>query len=251
MKILFLLALLLMLPVFSGELLLMTEEYPPYNYTGKENGKEETIGFAVDVVKRLQKIVGDNSLIKMMVWREALEKLETTPNSAVFAIAKNPIREKKFNLLGPIGQGNYIFYAKAGNDIVINHLDDAKKYRVGVYKNDICEQFLRSKGFTNLLVAETDSFNLERLLDGQIDLWLVGDLKAGFVSREKGVAFDKINGTYTAFVTSLYIAFNKATDKKVYQRWQEALDKIREDGTIDKIRQEWLDKLTEKLEVVK
>lgn len=232
---------------FAGELLLMTENYPPYNYLEKVDGKEQIVGVSVDVVKALQSKVGDRSEIVMKLWREALELLETTPNSAVFAIARNPSRQKNFRLLGPIGEGTYVFYSLASKNIKVMNLEDAKKYKIGVYKDDICEQFLRAKGFTDILVAETDHFSLERLLGGEVDLWLVNDLKAMMVAKKKDIDFNKISGVFTAFVSPLYMAFNKAYDQKKYDKWLDALDKLRADGTLLKIKQKWADKLTEKL----
>lgn len=229
----------------AGELLLMTEDYPPENYVVKDGAKESVTGICVDMVREIQRRVNNNSPIKVVIWQDGYAQLLKTPNSAIFAIGKNPIREKEMKLVGPVGETDFCFFALAEKKIALKTLEDAQQHRVGVYQADAAEQFLRAQGFNNLLVADTDRYNLDRLLNGEIALWLTGQAKARMLMGQKKVPADKVLGLYVAFVTPLYIGFNKDSDPKIVEAWQAALDKMKSDGTYDKIRTDWLRKLSD------
>ncbi len=231
--------------LLAADLVLMTENYPPENYVAKKNGKEEVTGFCVDIVREIQRRVGNKSPIKTMIFQQAYEELLKTPNSALFSIGKNPTRLKELKLVGEIGMTDFVLFARADKDINIVNLDDAKSYRIGTYDGDIAGQFLREQGFNNLRIAQTDDMNIDRLLSGEIDLWIASDLKARMIADNRSISADKFKGVFVAFQSPLYIGFNKDTPDSVVKDWQKALDSMREDGFYAKTRDAWVKKLSD------
>lgn len=231
--------------LMAADLLLMTENYPPYNYVIKKGDREELTGFCADVVREIQRRAGNRSPIKTMIWTQAYEELLKTPNSALFAMGKNPMRQKELKLVGEIGMTDYVLFARADKEINIVNLDDAKSYRIGTYDGDIAGQFLREQRVNNLLIAQTDEMNLDRLLSGEIDLWIVSDLKGWMIADNKGIPADKLKVVFVAFQSPLYIGFNKDTPAGTIEAWQKALDSMRDDGWYGKLRDEWVKKLSD------
>lgn len=240
MKKYLLMLLLLVSASAADEILLMTENYPPLSYINEDNKVD---GFCVDVVKEIQEAIGDESKIKVEIWSNALKMLEETKDSALFSMGRNPERAKKFTLVGTIGENQYMFFTKAGSSVEVKELEDAKKYKIGVYKGDICEQFLRDQGITNLIVAEQDHTNLTKLIKGEIDIWCVSNLTAYYIALQQHISPKEIDAIYTAFISNLYIGFNKTTDIKTIAKWTKGLQEIKEDGTYKKVLQKWAKKL--------
>ncbi len=56
-------------------------------------------------------------------------------------------------------------------NIIINNLDDAKKYKVGAQLGGASESFLKTNNFKNIDLVTNQEFNIQKLNSGRIDLW--------------------------------------------------------------------------------
>ena len=84
-----------------GNLTLLTEEYPPYNF--RQEGK--LTGFAVDLMvlmlEKLDSGIGRDD-IKLLPWARGYQIVKTKKNSVLFAMSRTPSRETVFKWVGPI-----------------------------------------------------------------------------------------------------------------------------------------------------
>lgn len=247
MKKCFIILALIFAMVFSAsageKLQIFTEEFVPFNYLVDQGKGTKITGFCYDIVREIQQRIRDKSPIVMSDWSTAYQKVLTTPNTAIFTIGRNPIRDKQFKFVGPLADNGYVFFVKKDSKIELKELEDAKPYRIGVYKDDAAEQFLRIQGFNNLMVAQNDKESINRLLDGTIDMWICPELKAYEAVARVGEKSDSIRGIFVAFNSSLYMAFNKEADDKIIEKWQSTLEAMKKDGAFDKIRQQWVEKI--------
>ncbi len=119
-------------------------------------------------------------------------------------------------------------------------MDDARKVeQISVYRDDYGELLLKQKGFTNLGAAADNRSNLENLIDGKIDLWIINELTGNQMARETGQA-NQIKKVFDVQKEFMYIAFSKNTPDEVIQQWQQALDEIKADGTYAQIFSKWI-----------
>lgn len=219
---------------------IVTEEYPPYNYT--ENGK--LTGCCYDLTVEILKRLNLNYPIKMTTWNEAYDLTLFDPKYIIFSINRTQARETLFKWVGPLYKNKWGFFAAADKNLKIESLKDVEKYKIGTYYNDVCEEFLCEKKLKYECV-DKDSDNLKRLLNGEIDLWIVADIpNAYLVAKREGVDTNKFRLVYQIRETSLYIGFNRKAPDKIVDRFQKTLNSIKKDGTYDKIMKKYKQALT-------
>jgi polar amino acid transport system substrate-binding protein len=111
-------------------------------------------------------------------------------------------------------------------------LDEAKKVaRIGTYLKDAKEQFLKSRGFQNLVSANRNSSNVKHLLKGNIDLWVSSDFNMPYQVEQAGENPGMLERVYAFRKVDNFIAFSLKTPTAVAHKWQKYLDEIKEDGT--------------------
>jgi polar amino acid transport system substrate-binding protein len=214
----------------------MTEDYPPYNYPDK-NGKPT--GLSVDIMREMLKDLKHKDDIKIYPWARSYKIIQKESNKILFVMTRTSQRERMFKWVGPIANNSWVFFANINSNIKINTLGDAKQYKIGTYKDDACEQFLKNEGFLNLRSVSKDKLNIRKLAKGRIDLWIAGEGQGIFKAKRENLA-KKIKKVYEIKNTELYIAFSKDTSDKEIKRWQESLEKLKKNGTYKKIIDKYL-----------
>ncbi|KPG93635.1 amino acid ABC transporter substrate-binding protein [Pseudomonas sp. RIT-PI-q] len=223
------------------DLVLLTENFPPYNMAknGKNFAQDENInGIAVDIVREMFKRANVTySLTLRFPWERIYKIALEKPGYGVFVMARLPDREKLFKWVGPIGPDDWIMLAKADSKISLESLEQARKYKIGAYKGDAIAETLAKQGL-NPIVVLRDQDNAKKLVSGQIDLWATGDPAGRYLARQEGV-----NGLKTVLrfnSAELYLALNKDVPDEVVAKLQAALDQLRKEGMVDEIMARYL-----------
>lgn len=221
----------------AGTFSIMTEEYPPFNYT--EDGK--LTGLSADVMAELLKRIGHPDAIEVLPWSRAYNLIQNKDGKILFSMTRTEQRETLFKWVGPVASNQWVFFAKKGSGIKISSLDDARNVKkIGTYKDDAAELYLKEKGFTNIESVIDDLSNVKKLKAGRIDLWIVGHLQGLYKAKTvvgDASAFEKV---FDVKDTQLYIAFSKGTPDDVIAKWQAELDKMKADGTYDAILKKYM-----------
>ena len=222
-------------------LVLLTENFPPYNMAknGKNFAQDENIqGIAVDIVREIFKRADITySLTLRFPWERIYKLALENPGYGVFVMARLPEREKLFKWVGPIGPDDWIMLAKADSTIALDSLEQARKYRIGAYKGDAIAETLGKQGL-NPIVVLRDQDNARKLVNGQIDLWATGDPAGRYLARQEGVTDLKTVLRFNS--AELYLALNKDVPDEVVARLQAALDELRKEGAVDAIMARYL-----------
>ncbi|MBF0377293.1 MAG: ABC transporter substrate-binding protein [Desulfamplus sp.] len=220
-----------------SELTLYTEESAKSHFTDKDG---KLTGYVYEFVLAMQKKMGDTTPIEMVPWARGYHFATTQPNVAIFSTTFTEERRNLFKWVGPVSESIWVLYAKAGSGIKIKTLEDAKKFKsIGTYKDDVREQFLKEKGFTNLDSARDDKLNLKKLIANRIDLWASSLDRTPFIAQELGVPMNSIEPVLTMLEKGLFIAFSKDTPDKIVNKWAKAYDDLRSDGTMEAIYKKW------------
>jgi ABC-type amino acid transport substrate-binding protein len=162
--------------------------------------------------------------------------IQNKENQILFSMTRTQQRENLFKWVGPVAPNRWVFFAKKGSGIKISSLDDARKIgKIGTYRDDAAELFLKEQGFTNIDSVINDYQNVLKLMAGRVDLWIVGELQGVFKAKSKDVDPAQLEKVFDVQDTQLYIAFSRNTPDRAIQAWQKALDAIKADGTYDKI----------------
>ncbi|AZZ93741.1 transporter substrate-binding domain-containing protein [Hahella sp. KA22] len=215
---------------------LVTENFPPYNMSVNdaeyEHRPEDITGLITDVVKQIFTKAKIGYTMKLRNWSYAYNYAQRKEFRGVFGTTLTDARKPLFKWVGPIASDGWVLYAKGGSTIKINSIEDAKKYKIGAYKGDVREQWLLSNGFETSSLDD-DALNPKRLQNGQIDLWISGPVSGPYYAAKNGVT--NIKPVFTVRETQLFLAVNKETPDEYVNKLNEALEKMRSSGELDKI----------------
>lgn len=216
---------------------LFTEELPPLNFT--ENG--EIRGLSVAMVREIQRRLGKSYPIRMVPWARGYDALEERPNVALFAIARSGEREDLFQWAGPLTNLAFVFYKRADSPLELEDLEAARQLdAIATYRDDVREQFLIERGFTNLDSSTKLISGARKLLEGRVDVWLDSNLSAPSVMRQLGRSPAAIERALVIHSEPIYIAFSAQTSPAIVARWQHTLDDMARDGTFARLHRQWL-----------
>lgn len=226
----------------EGALRVITEEYPPYNYT--ENGK--LTGLATEVVEAVLKGLQLRGDFQSMPWARAYETALSTPGVLIYSIGRTPERDKLFKWVGVIAPTNYYLFGQAGKSYSVDSLEAAKHYRIATVNEDVGEQFLLAHGFVkgqNLQPSVKYELNYEKLKLGRVDLWIINELTASHLARQVGDDPDKtLARVYRIPELSgegYYMAFGKHTPDATVERFRQALEHLKRSGGYEQLQRKW------------
>ncbi len=224
-------------PASADKLTLLTEDLPPQNYV--EDG--ELKGLGVDMVRELQRRLGHEGDIQVVPWARGYKAALKQPNVALFSTARSTERERLFKWVGPLMDISHTFYKRRGSPIELDSVDDARSVdRIATYRDDIREQYLKERGFTNLDSSPKQISGARKLLEGRVDLWFDSNLSAPQVVEQLGHDPAELEPVLAVHSNSLYIAISNETDDTVVARWQRTLEAMAQDGTFRRIHNRWL-----------
>lgn len=234
MKILFTLLLFINSTLLASEIQPLTEPWVPYQIENKDG----LSGISIDLVKEIQKRIGNKKEIKVFPWKRAYNITLRKKGYALFLTTKSKERENLFKWLGPISSVKIRFFKNASRkDLDIKTLDDAKKVDSIIVESDtVTTEVLQEFGFTNLDLNTLTNHRLNKLLENKTDLFPTDELSFIYNLKQQGLDKKIIPVKMEAFFESkLYIAFNKETSDDIIDRWETAFEEIKADGTYDKI----------------
>lgn len=220
---------------------LLTENFPPYNMAkdGKNYARDDNVeGIAVDILRETFKRAGIGySLTLRFPWERIYNLTLDNPGYGVFVAARIPERETLFKWVGPLGPDDWVLLARADSPITLNSLEEARHYTIGAYKSDAIALSLEKQGMAPVIVLR-DQDNAKKLLDGQIDLWATGDPAGYFLARQVGISGFKTVLRFNQ--AELYLALNKDVPDEVVAKLQKALDQLKAEGELERIRARYL-----------
>ncbi|WP_394791329.1 substrate-binding periplasmic protein [Rhodoferax sp.] len=224
---------------------ILTEEYPPFNYTDK--GK--ITGLGTEVVQAVLKEINLDAPFQSLPWARAYETAQSTENVLLYSLNRSKEREKLFKWVGQITPTDFYLFSLKSRNLHINSLEDAKSQnlQIGTVNQDIGEQFLASQGFAvgrNLQSSAKYELNYEKLKLGRVDLWVMNELGAYYMSRQAGddpaVVLQKALRIPELSGGGNHMAFGLKTSDAVVERFRKGLETIKKNGVYDALQRKWL-----------
>lgn len=202
--------------------------YPPLAFMDEDRIR----GVVPEVVRELQKRVGNSDVMEATPWLRGYEQTQKLPRHAIFPIVRIPKREKLFKWVGPIFMEGDYFFKRKGSPLRINTVEDAKAVRrIAVRKDGYTHQTLEHAGFTNLDVGPSYESSYRKLEQGRVDLVLMGERTYYHMVKNAGLHPEQFERTDCRFAESgAWIAFSRDVDDAVIARWQHALDELKQEG---------------------
>jgi polar amino acid transport system substrate-binding protein len=220
----------------------LTEEFPPYNYT--EHGR--ITGLGTELVEAVLQHLGLQGQFQSMPWARAYETAKGTPGVLLYSILRTPEREKHFKWVGLIAHADYHLFALAGREVRLASLEDAKRWQIGTVQQSVGEQFLLTQGFLkgqNLQSGVRNEANFEKLQQGRIDLWIMNRSSAQHLVRQAGLDPQQTLAS-ALHIPELsgkgyYMAFRAQTPDAQVDQFRKGLEAIRRNGTAHRLERKW------------
>lgn len=211
----------------SNTFVLNTFDFPPYI-----NKKE---GLVLDIVKELFEKSNISYTIKSLPTSRAIRNAQNLNMNIVTPIQRSQEREVKFKWVGPILISQTAIFSLANNNIKIDVLRDIENKEVLVLRGSVEQRYLRDFGIKTQAV-KSDLQNVHKLKINRAEIWATDTISASYFSRKTNIDIKK----HLIFMTTLRsLAFNINTDEKIIELLNDNLQKMYNDGTIEKILQKY------------
>ncbi len=227
----------------AQEITAVTEQWPPYNY--KENN--EIKGISTEIVQAALSKAGIKAKIHVYTWARSYKMASEQENVLIYTILRNEKREKLFKWIGPIVPlaKMCLFRPSERTDIVVNSLEDAKKYRIGVAYNTSTHQLLLDKGFEkgkNLFPVPKQEQNIAKLLKGRLDLITDREITLAMGMKSLGKPFSKVEKVFilSEWDQGFYMAFSTKTSDKIVEQVKTAFDQVKAQGIPETVMEKYL-----------
>jgi len=179
--------------------------------------------------------------ISLYPWARAYEKALLEPNVLIYPVTRTAIREGLLKWVGEIDRVTIKFYKLRGRTgVTLNSLEDAKRYTVGVVRNDTKQIFLQQLGFTRLVVSVDNHDNFQKLLNQQVQLLPMSETSARLASKAARVDFALLEAIYSVDdqPARIYIAFSRNTPDEIVNKARRSFEQLEASGIVARILSE-------------
>lgn len=219
-----------------------TEHLPPLNYL---DASGQAQGFSVDLLRLIAAEAELPLDIELMPWPRAASAARAGPGSLLFSLTRTPARERQYQWLGPIGPRRLVVYRLSSRkDIQLSSLRELGGLRLGVVRESAALGRLLADGLRpgrELELALDDAGNLRKLQAGRMDLMLMLDWAAAWNLQQLKLPPDLLSPVLDYDSShSYWYGLHPDTDPALLRRLQLALDRLRKDGRMARLRQRYL-----------
>ncbi|MBN2297275.1 MAG: transporter substrate-binding domain-containing protein [Deltaproteobacteria bacterium] len=224
--------LLLASPCHAQEVVVVTEDFPPYNYIDPNTLK--ITGICTEVVLAVFKELGQEPDIRVYPWVRAYQMALKEKNVLIYSMKRTEQRENLFKWAGELytPQTYFIAYAKEPFPPV-SSIDELKGFRIGVLHGGAVDRALRKNGFQNVEGVSDRIQNWKKLKMGRIDFWCTCILSARYLVTSSGDQIEDMNTVFLYEELSrdpLYMAFSAQTDDAIVDQYRQAYQAVMQKG---------------------
>lgn len=228
------LALILQQGVRAEEIMVVTEQWQPYNYLQGD----KVVGQSTHLVRQV--LANANIQIKqgiqLLPWARAYNQARNSPEVLIYTISRIPEREHDFYWIGPIAKPVKFYFYKlsSAKKVQILKPGDAQQYRISVLRGSIHETFLISHGFdpANFIVVSEQKSGLQLLLNQRADLLIDTADSIKIRTKEAGLAEGTFSATLKLMELDMYMAFGKKTSVQMVDRLRSSFAELQLKGEI-------------------
>lgn len=219
----------------AQNLILTTENYPPFNSVDPKSG--EISGISTDKVLEMMRRANEKFTLIAYPWSRALQMAHMDENTCVFSTSRTQERETQFKWVGPLMKINWTIFARADDQRKPDTLAGLFPYVMGTYRNDAVGAFLTLQGFKTDL-ANSDSDNPRKLLYKRFDFWATEELHGLEILKAQGLS-EKIVPLFQFHQSEMYLACNAGMAQERVDRYNQILRKMTRDGTVAQIEKKY------------
>ncbi len=231
------------LPKFT----IITEEWPPYQFEQDGDARGISVDILLLMLEQLHSTQGKDD-IKFYPWVRGYQTALNQKNTLLFLLVRTSKRENMFKWVGPLFEYTTCLAAKKERRIVIHDDTELGQYYYGAIRDDVGEQLLREKGVgsNRILSSNSDAAIYSMLQSGRVDMIPTDSMNLIDEVQAIGADPDEFECIYTLNVDDVSFAFDRQTSDDVVAAFQSVFDRMRKDGKIKEIFDNYQDTSSEK-----
>lgn len=210
----------------SSKLLVVTENYPPFQSLNSEG---KLVGVAAEIVNKVLTHSQLEYEIQVMPWARAYQSAKTSPNTLIFSLLQTPSRKELFQWLVPLCKVTTSFYTLTSRiDVNASSLKEIASYRIGIAREQATKFFLESNNLMKNAIEVNDNQQLRKMIQhNRIDLMLSSDNYVKALQKDNDLAINDLKLLFTVdeLNQTLYLAANQHVPaeitSKIIQSYQE------------------------------
>lgn len=215
---------------------LITEELKPFNFC--QNG--EASGISIEILNLIFELSGSSQVAneaKFLPWARAYYTAQKEPLNILFVTARTAEREKEFKWVGPIFTDKTEAFALKKRRITISSLNDFSDYIISSYIGDSQEELMADLGIPidNLDRLTSSEARFKKLYSGRSDIVFTSRITFLDYLHSEEIDPNIFESIYELDSIDICYAFSKDTPDWVIEKFQAALKELHENGTIEKI----------------
>lgn len=225
----------------AQQITLLTEEYPPYNY----QLDNEITGINTEILAKACQLANLECHFELITWTRAFGLAQKNSNYGLFSTARVPEREDLFQWIGPLETSSVALYKLKTRTDINEH--NIREYTIGVIRGSVALHVLQSHGWKeddNIVEFSTVEEFYKPFFKGRYDLLPGSRLSLPFILDYYGYDVSMLAEVYDFGEVPYqhYLGMSHATDKITVNALQTAINKLRNDGWIMKLRKSYEDK---------
>lgn len=227
----------------AKNIIIVTEDYPPFEYF--ENN--EIKGINVDIVNEAFKRMGNTIEVKFIPWQRALFY---TKYGQADAILDASYQEKRAKYLyypkeETYAEKWYCFKIKGGKVSLNKDLSNIGNITVGIiagytYGGEI-QNALDKKLFKKIITLKDEENLIKNLLDKKYDMFIGSKSSIALLAKKMGysnkievVKATNSNVEHIISIDKTYLAFSKkTTSEKFVKKFSDVISRMKKDGSIN------------------
>lgn len=215
--------------VIAGDL-----NYPPYEFIDTDYVYK---GFNVDCIRAIADAQGFDVEIIPMTWADAMKALENGDVDAIQGMTKSPERVETYDFSKDLVINSQAIFVKK-DQVQIMSLKDLEGKRVAHQRGDVSKSIVQSIRAVEAIDFKDQQAALAYLNQDQADAFIGNRLTGLYVLHEMGY-LENIKIVGEAMYEAPYgIAVSKG-DSRFLGLLNRGIDKIKSDGTYDRIYKKW------------
>lgn len=231
-----LIALLTAVPVVQAEppaapWRLLATDLPPL---ALEKGADAS-GALVELVREMAHRSGQDVRIEFLPWTRAQAMTQNGARTLILPLTRTPDREARYRWLVPLYTRHIVFFALGSRSASFPSVERLRKQRIGTLRSTPGLEQLRKRGFTQVIEIESNEKMARMLKLGMLEA-LYGDELINRYSLQKcGLGAGDLNVSPQMETDVLWLGGSKDISEAEIALWQDALEQIRRDKTLDRI----------------
>ena len=209
-------------------------DFPPYEFhITNADGKDEIVGFDIEIAKEIAKDLGKELEIKDMIFDSLLNELESgRVDLVVSGLSPTPERAEQVDLSNIYYKAEQAIVTTTENSAKYATMESLEGANIGVQKSSIQEEIAQGIAGANLTSLAKINDIIMQLQSGRVDAAVLeGPVAEAFVKNVEGIT---ITDAKPVTEDEGYVIGVKKGNTELLDQVNKTLERLMNDGSIDK-----------------